>query len=74
MSAERFCQTCDGYMLPWCGHGTTKPPGPCDAFIPVPLISDDMEGEQPHAFPCLKRAGHGGLHLAHIEWGDAEDD
>ena len=70
---SRFCQECDGYTLPWCGHGPIPPPGPCASLVTVPLVTDDYEGEKPHGFPCLKRAGHDGLHLAHIEWGDAEE-
>lgn len=70
---SNFCQTCEGYTLPWCHHGQTEPPGPCDGIVLVPLVADDTEGEVNHAFPCLKRTGHSGLHLAHVEWGDLGD-
>lgn len=72
--APGWCDTCQARTLPWCHHGPSAPPGPCAAFVLVPLVSDDSEGEVPHASPCLKRAGHPGLHLAQVEFGEPEED
>lgn len=51
-----------------------EPLPPCEDYIEVELISDDVEGPRPHPYRCVREAGHDGPHSTIVTWLDNEDD